>query len=315
MKRRKILGTLLELILLIFSLTFFLGITKKMIFITVPNQVWAVDSGNVTIESQPATRMTILCLGVDSVEGSHRTDTIMLLHNNQVLGKTYALSIPRDTRVIMNGREHKINEIVERFGVSILQSLISELMEIKIDRFVKVDFQGFVKTIDLLDGLDLEIEAPMNYDDNCANLHIHFKPGNTHLDGQKALEYVRFRADSNADFGRIKRQQRFVGAILEKLKEPQTVLKLPNVIQEGFKFVETDLSLTEIFALAKSVKERPHLFQMESLPGEAKYINKISYFLPYKEQAVLLGARFFSNLTSINIDASFSVNLASNSAR
>ena len=79
----------------------------------------------------------------------------------------------------------------------------------EIHYYAQLDYGGFKKMIDLLGGVPVIVDEPMHYDDNWGKLHIHFEPGKHFLNGQKALEYVRYRGLSG-DFGRVLRQQEFL---------------------------------------------------------------------------------------------------------
>ncbi|MFZ5951158.1 MAG: LCP family protein [Candidatus Rifleibacteriota bacterium] len=254
--------------------------------------------------------LNILLLGVDSVEGTHRADTIIVLGVNPAKGRISMLSIPRDTRVIINARPRKINEILPRYGEAVLRSLIEDLMQIKISRYVKVDFQGFINIIDILGGLEIEIEKAMHYDDNWGKLHIHFDKGRHTLDGKQALNFVRFRADANADLGRIKRQQKFLKVLVEKVLSPGTFVKLPQIVTQAFEHVQTDFSVQELFAMFRGFTDYKVQFRSNSLPGEARYVDKISYFLPYQDKSIELGNSQFSDLAALELVASFSSGLA-----
>lgn len=306
-----IFGRILELLFLVISLLFFLGVAEKWVTVKAPSDglVADIDKGEAGVGRM--VRLNILCLGIDSVEGTHRTDTMILLGIAPQERKVSVLSIPRDTRVVINGIGRKINEILPRFGEYVLRSLIENLMEIRINRTVKVDFQGFVSIIDMMGGVDLDIENPMNYDDNWGKVHIHFEKGPVHLDGQKALGFVRFRADANADLGRIKRQQKFIAALIGKLQTPGMMLRLPMLIAEGLKYVDTDLALGEGVEMVNNLRGGGVAINTMSLPGDARYVDKISFFLPFKDQAIALGAKHFSNLVVLDLGASFNPGLGS----
>ncbi len=249
-------------------------------------------------------------LGVDSVDGTHRADTIFVFGINPAKGRVSMMSIPRDTRVIINGKARKINEILPRYGESVLRTLIEDLMEIQINRYVQVDFKGFVSIIDAIGGVEIDIAKPMHYDDNYGKLHIHFNKGRQTLDGQQALNYVRFRADARADLGRIKRQQKFIRAVINKLLTPAVFVKLPQIINEAFSYLNTDFSVQEVFAVARGFSDFQVKLRTSSLPGEARYIDKISYYLPYRDKAIELGSSYFSDLAALELVASFTPSIA-----
>lgn len=314
----KTIWSVLEILFVILNILYFAGWMQRWFFIRIPTGEISERAGRAGPEpgtdpgmvARPA-RMNVLCLGVDSVEGTHRTDTILVVGIDPNERRVTVLSIPRDTRALVNGSAHKINEMYARYGELSLRGMIEELLEINIDRFVLVDFNGFINTIDLLGGIDLLIEQPMNYDDNWGNVHIHFKPGQTHLDGKKALEYVRFRADSAADLGRIKRQQRFISAILEKVISPAIIVSLPKIIREVYGHIRTDLRIAEILDLAYALKDGKVSIQTMSLPGDARYIDKVSYYLPFKEEAVAIGGKHFAILSLLDLEAPFEHRIAS----
>ena len=301
---------LIEIFFIVLSLSFFLGIAQKWLFVKVPvseNTVWSKDSLKKTDSGQIG-NINVLVMGVDSVEGTHRADTIFVLGINPSKSKVTMLSIPRDTRVLISGRARKINEVLPRYGEPALRALIEDLMQVKISRFVKVDFQGFINIIDALGGVEINIAKSMHYDDNWGKLHIHFNKGLNKLSGKQSLNYVRFRADANADLGRIKRQQKFIKVLVQKMATPGFVVKLPTILKEAIKHVNTDFSLSEIFSIIYGFKDFKVKMKTASLPGEARYINRISYFLPYKDKSLELGARDFSDLAALELVASFSSN-------
>ncbi|MBQ3643427.1 MAG: LCP family protein [Candidatus Riflebacteria bacterium] len=249
--------------------------------------------------------INILVMGIDSVEGTHRSDTIFVLGVNPSKGKLTMLSIPRDTRVIIEGKGRKINEILPRYGEPTLRKILEDLLKINISRKVEVGFESFVGIVDAIGGVDINIEKPMHYDDNWGNLHIHFNPGMNHLDGQDALRYVRFRKDAMADLGRIKRQQDFVKAVFKKVFSPKIIVKLPSILEKAFEYIKTDFTLQEILTLAKGFDTFDVKLRALSLPGEATYIDKISYFVPYAEAAVTFGNNYFSDLAIFEIEKDY----------
>jgi anionic cell wall polymer biosynthesis LytR-Cps2A-Psr (LCP) family protein len=132
-----------------------------------------------------------------------------------------------------------------------------------------------------------------------------------HLDGRKALNYVRFRADAAADLGRIKRQQKFIRVLLEKVMTPGFFVKLPQIIGQVYDHIGTDFTLAELFTLARGFDSFQLQFRNTSLPGEARYIDKISYYLPYQDKAIEIGGSHFSDLAAVELVASFSSAIAS----
>lgn len=298
----------LELVFIIFVVIFFAGTGQKWVldYNTLPAfSAWS-ESKNDTGFAEDLRSINILVLGLDSGDGTYRSDTMIVMGVSPTRGRVSVVSIPRDTRVTISNSPLKINEIAPRFGVGVAISLIEDLMNIKIDRYVKVDFQGFVKLVDSLGGVEIDVERRMKYDDHYGEVHIDLYPGLQKLDGKKALDYVRYRGGPTADLGRIKRQQKFVRELFRQTVRPGFYLKLPGTLRKLLAHIETDFSISEILAIAKGFTTYRPVIKTSSLPGEARYIDNISYFLPYRDKAVELGAELFSNLSAVDIVASFS---------
>ncbi len=300
---------LFETLVFMLTLIFFGGMANKWVHLAPPPML--PSGGDATTAEKPIdARMTrILVLGMDSVDGTHRTDTMMLICVDPVKGKVTAMSIPRDTRVVIGGDGHKINEIKASFGIQFLRSWLEELFEVPIDRYAVVDYQAFVRIVDLLGGVDVNVEKTMVYDDNYANLHIRFSPGPQHLTGKKALEYVRFRHDAQADLGRIQRQQAFLGQLMKQAYRPEVVMRLPEILGVVFKHIETDASVVEVLELAMALRGRKVGFHGVSMPGvaeyvfETKYKKKISYYLASKTACITLANEHFVDVAALSLDS------------
>ena len=100
------------------------------------------------------------------------------------------------------------------------------------------------------------------------------------MDGKTAVTYVRYR-DEEGDIGRIKRQQAFMQACMDKVTSPSIIPKLPSVIAEVFESVKTDLSVRQLLEFAGSLqKAKNHGLKTEMVPGRPMYIEGISYWIP-----------------------------------
>ncbi len=240
--------------------------------------IWGVTYSQLFEKSK---HINILFLGVDSVDHSSRSDTIIVagISPDKKVG---LLSIPRDTRVDIPGRGYsKINHAYAFGGVELLEKTIENFMGINIDYYVKTDYKGFEKVIDKLGGIEINVEKRMYYIDKAGHLYIDLKPGKQILDGKKAIQYVRFRHDKLGDIGRIKRQQKFLNALAKKLIENGNILKNPSIIKDIFDALDTNLDLKKALSIAtmlKGIKRDDIVFL--TLPGTPKYIKGISYWIP-----------------------------------
>mgnify|MGYP005844719591 CR=1 FL=1 len=224
-------------------------------------------------------RLRILALGVDQASGN--ADTIIVATVDLKNKAVYALSIPRDTRAEIPGhRTFKINAAYSWGGLSTAKQAVENLLGIPIDRVVLVHLEGFKRIVDLLGGVEVDIEKDMHYVDRKQGLYIHLKKGYRLLDGEKAMQYVRFRHDPLGDLGRIQRQQKFLKALASKMFGWQEIDKLPELTRQIMEQIETDMTTREVLHLARFGKELPpeRIFS-GILPGTPQNIDGISYYV------------------------------------
>lgn len=235
--------------------------------------------------------INILLMGVDiGIPGvknpPKRTDTIILLNYNKLIGKINLISIPRDTYIKIDGKSNKINAANVFGGVSALVESVEKMLEVNVDYYVKVDYSGFRQLVDAAGGIDMPITRNMYYDDPTQNLHIYFKKGKTqHLDGKKAEEFIRWRKNNdntglaNGDIGRISNQQLFMKKFFKKVKSPEIINKLPGILEIIPKYIETNMNIRDIAVYGnKFAKVNMENLEMMTLNGECGDLNKISYF-------------------------------------
>jgi LCP family protein required for cell wall assembly len=239
----------------------------------------------------------ILVMGVDvgdanskSANVRKRTDTMILAHYNSENKKVDLISIPRDTLISINGRNQKINAahaIGGTNGVKYAVTAVEELLGVSIDYYGKIDYEGFRGVIDAIGGLDMEITRRMDYDDGTQNLSIHFEKGTTvHLDGKKAEEFFRWRQNNdgsgglNGDLGRIENQHMFIGKVMDKIKSPSIVIKIPSILSSIQSNVETNMDANEILKYGWIFAQVGNAdFSMDTINGDLKNIDNSSYLV------------------------------------
>ncbi len=227
----------------------------------------------------------ILILGEDNTgvkEGRGLSDTIILASFDFEKNHVAALSIPRDTRVDLNGygRYAKINSAYSQGGPTETARIVAELTGIRPDFYVVTNIEGFKSTVDAVGGVEIDVEKNMRYTDRRGGLYINLKKGPQLLDGEKAMQYVRFRHDAMGDITRIQRQQKFLKALAKKALEPANLPKLPATIDAVLKNVKTDMSPKDMLHLAKFSSELDFAsIEMATLPGTPDTIGGISYWI------------------------------------
>lgn len=255
-----------------------------------------------------AGRINILLLGTDSEIGNEsRTDTIILASVDTEQKKLSFLSIPRDTRVnIPSYGDNRINAANHLGGVELVKETISKLLKVPIDYYVLTNFEGFIGIVDILGGVEIDVEQNMKcrvYDGV-----INLEKGIQRLDGEKALQYVRFRYDKLGDISRTQRQQKFLVALAKEMMQAKNVVKLPALIPQLQKTVETDLTLAQLLGLARDGNNYDlDNITVQTLPGNFATINGGSYWVVDMEKTPEVVLHVFAGQNENIIDESIQV--------
>jgi len=230
-------------------------------------------------------KATVMIMGVDErADDVGRSDTLMIATLDPDKNQAALLSVPRDTCVKIKGHGFdKINAAYAYGGRKLTQETIESLLNTHIDHYIKINVHGFTKIIDALGGIDIDVEKRMYYEDpwdDDGGLYIDLQPGMQHMDGKTAITYVRYR-DEEGDIGRIKRQQNFMKAVMDKLVSPTIIPKLPAIVSAVSDSVETDMSVSEILSFLGTLQDaKDNGLKSEMLPGKPVYIEGISYWVP-----------------------------------
>jgi LCP family protein required for cell wall assembly len=216
-------------------------------------------------------RVNFLLLGSDHREGQAdipRTDTIILATLDPATRTAGLLSLPRDLWVAIPGHGHdRINaafELGEQTkrgdGPALMSRTVEQLLGVPIHHYVLIGFSGFEKMVDLVGGVVVDVERPIN-DNEYPDLtqlggmrRIFFQPGLQRMTGETALWYVRTR-HADSDFGRARRQQQFLFALRKQAVQLNLLPKLPALVSAVADAIKTDLRPAEILALARVAKD------------------------------------------------------------
>lgn len=238
--------------------------------------------------------VNILLMGVDigtpgarEENNRRRTDTIILVNYNPKTEKVNLISIPRDTLIEINGKKQKINAAHAIGGVAYLIESVEQILNLRVNYYGKIDYKGFREIIDAIGGVEMKITRNMKYDDKGQNLHINFKKGETvHLDGKKAEEFFRWRKNNDGtgfatgDIGRIQNQHLFIEKVVQKLKSPAIITRIPSIFKALPKYVETNMPANEIIKYGTFVtKLEQDNINMKTLQGDFATIGGVSYLV------------------------------------
>ena len=242
-------------------------------------------------------KLNVAVFGVDKDET--RTDVIFVVHFDSKKGILSLLSVPRDTRVTVapsvkkiydeNNRYYKsptkINSIHAYAGdkgpeAAVLQ--LEDLLGINIDHYIKVNINGFGEIIDAIGGVEFDVPQKMYWDmRDTGDMLINLNEGLQVLDGNKATQLIRFRRYDEGDIARVQVQQDFLKAAAKKILSTDSIIKnIDDYIKIFFKYVSTDINVLDAVKYAGYIKDiNISNAQFETLPGEGKYIENISYYI------------------------------------
>ncbi|MBW3111575.1 LCP family protein [Bacillus sp. MCCB 382] len=194
----------------------------------------------------------VLLLGTDA-RGKEisRTDTIMVAQYNSDNNEVKILSIMRDSYVNIPGHgSQKINAAYAIGGPELLRKTLKENFDIDIQYYSLVDFKGFSSIIDEVfpDGVEVDIEKEM-----VKGINPPLHPGMQKLDGDQLLSYVRFRKDSESDFGRVRRQQEVLKLLTDEMTDLNGVMKIPKTLGIIKPFIRTNIKTPQVLSIATSV--------------------------------------------------------------
>lgn len=201
--------------------------------------------------------MNILLMGVDArpgeaIDSGVRPDSLMVLHLDHATGTCRVLSIPRDTRTELPGYGlTKINHALAVGGVDYEKLVVQNLLGLKINHYVLIDFNGFEGLVDAVGGVTIDVPTGFTATDGTT-----FVAGTQSMSGRQALSYARFRGGPDGDFGRINRQQQVIRALVARASGLNIVRSLNELLPAVADNLRTDLSARDMATLASDYRSR-----------------------------------------------------------
>lgn len=222
------------------------------------------------------------------------TDTMIYVKYNVETGKIAMMSIPRDTYVTNDYCiGHKLNAIYRGENVVPLVEEIQELLDVKIDYYLIFDTEMVHEIVDAVGGVEVDVPMRMKYDDATQDLHIDLQKGVQVLNGEQAEMFVRFRHNNDmtvgyamGDLDRTKVQQTFIKAFISTALSPSNITKYPELINIALEHTDTNVTVREAlkYATDASKIDTENIISLTA-PGNAQYIDNLSYFILDEEEA------------------------------
>jgi len=234
----------------------------------------------------------LLFLGLDEREDSNdfigRTDTIIIFHISSWGEKDSLISIPRDTRVHLEGHGwNKINAAYVYGGAEMTKQEIRKLTGIDIDRTMLLNFNGFKRVVDILGGVRIIVEEPLHDPLSGAD----FEPGEYLMDGEQALSFARCRSTARADIDRVGRQQYLLNELIKQKANFSTIMKIINPFNDASDIftvlneeTRSDFSIWDFCSIGFVLLFSSNDIERVTIPTKGANIDGISYLLADKEE-------------------------------
>lgn len=253
--------------------------------------------------------ISILVMGVDESDEraaaygeAIRTDALLLLTLNKDDKSVKLLSIPRDSRVYIPSRDRKdkITHAHVFGGVESTVQTVENFLDIPVDYYVKFNFKSFIKIVDSLGGIDLDVPVDFSEQDSKGKKNaIHLKKGYQHLNGEEALALSRTR-HIDSDLMRGQRQQIVFEAIIQKAMSFQSINKLSGLLDAINNNFTTNLTFDNMTSIAMNMMNTTLQLEKLQIEGEDKYIDGVYYYEPSKDsvQSISLSLKSHLGLTT-----------------
>jgi LCP family protein required for cell wall assembly len=270
---------LTPLVLITGAIVWYLGdlykTTKDAIRNISTDSVEKSETNNVVEKREPPVSVrempiALIVMGLDTRPniGSLNTDVLMAAALDPEKKRAVVVTIPRDTRIdVASYTVRKANAYYANFYSAArkelganeadlkarneLKELFGKFFGIPIDYSVKINFKGFSDIVDALGGIEVYVDQDMKYTDEAGGTYIDLKKGQQVLDGDQALDFVRYRQSNggtreSSDLERNRRQSEVIGALTDRLMSFGSITKLDDVIKAVGNNMSIDMPASEI---------------------------------------------------------------------
>ncbi|CAM2877847.1 LCP family protein [Paenibacillus sediminis] len=236
-------------------------------------------------QTQPADQslspFSVLLLGIDQRKNeAARSDSIIYSVMRKKDNKILLLSIPRDSKAYIVGKdfETKINAAHAYGGAKMSVDTVENLLQVPVNYYATINFAGLTEIVDALGGVELPITKDIV---NRQKIHEKFiiKAGKPIYTGEEALNYVRYREDS--DMNRTERQRIFLNSLMNRVLSLNQITKLPQLLEIAGSNFTTNMKSNFMIELAKDIFKSGQTPQIESymLRGSDAKVDGVYYYI------------------------------------
>lgn len=285
-----------KILIIVFSLVLILVIAGGIVFAKLYNDV--AKSADATYAKVERTKtsagresdvdlskkepFSVLLLGVDTGALGRtykgRSDSMMVATVNPNDKKTTLVSLERDTyaTIVGHGTEDKINHAYAFGGAGMSMDTVSNLLDIPIDHYIVINMEGIQQLVDAVGGVDVNNSLKFDYSQDGKTYT--YDIGKIHLEGMKALGYLRMRYDDpEGDYGRQRRQREVVTAIAKKVLSLEGVTQYKALLDAMADNVLTDLTFDQMKQIALDYRDAFKNIDAQQLKGTGFMQDGVSY--------------------------------------
>ncbi|MBQ8207667.1 MAG: LCP family protein [Clostridia bacterium] len=217
-------------------------------------------------------------------DGEYRrvsADTILLVCVSKERKEFAFTAISPGTIINRDGGTVCLSDIFENEGIDSFIDTVHDLVGLPIDRYAVVSLEEFPSVIDIIDGVNFNVPCDMVYDDNKGGLHINIAEGVQHLDGEKALQVLRFDKYEGTANSRLKTTVSFARAVMNKMTDPKYITKAAALFKEAEKMIVTDFTAADLSSNLDLIFSYPDFTAVSlELPGTYSTIDGRLCFIP-----------------------------------
>nr|WP_279390471.1 MULTISPECIES: LCP family protein [unclassified Staphylococcus] len=250
--------------------------------------------------------MTVVLYGIDSdsqreeQNSGQRSDSIVLISINPKDKKTVMVSIPRDTRAKIVGKDstEKINHAYAYGGPDMAVKSLEHLMNVPVDHYISINMDGVKTVVNEMGGVTLPSNASFTTRDS-KNTYQFEKGKKYKMDGEKALAYMRSRKEEGAggDEGRQLRQQQVITAVAKEAFSINSITKLNGIFKATRDNLKTDLSFVQLNGFRSDYDKAQDNVEKLTIDGENKIGDDgLYYFYPDKNSLSNVEKKIKDNL-------------------
>ncbi len=219
-------------------------------------------------------------------------DMIIVLRVDKEKGQFVICPIPRNTRVLVDGENTRICDVICTKSIELLCGKVSELTGLPMDYYVHIPLGSIAPCIDILGTITYTIPQDMHYEDPYQNLVIDLQKGTQTMDGEKVSQLLRYVGYANADSGRINTAVNFMKALMQEYLSEKHLGNALVLYSELRKYVETDFTTDDLANNLDLIFSYPDFeTSILSYPGNIRVYGGITYFEPSTSAAAELFGR------------------------